>query len=244
MPFISLIYNEILYKPLFNGLIFLYNNLPGHDFGIAIIVLTALIRLLFYPLFQKSMKAQKEMSELQPKIKEAQVKYKNDKEKQARVLMELYKEHKVNPMSGCLPLIIQIPILFAFFQVLRTGLDPARLSGLYKFVENPGAISSMFLGVVDLAIPNVVLAFLTGLTQFIQAKMMSPKNSALPSQKSDFATAMNKQMTYFMPIFIFLIALKFPAGLALYWTVLNIFGVGQQYFIQKKGSLPKNKTAS
>ena len=164
MSFLSVIYQEILYKPLFNGLVFLYNNLPGHDFGVAIIVLTILIRLLFYPLFQKSMKAQKEMAELQPKIKEVQTKYKNDKEKQARALMELYKEHKVNPMGGCLPLIIQIPILFAFFQVLRTWLDPARLNGLYGFIKNPGIINSMFLGAVNLANPNVILAFLTGIT--------------------------------------------------------------------------------
>lgn len=241
MSFLSVIYQEILYKPLFNGLVFLYNNLPGHDFGVAIIVLTILIRLLFYPLFQKSMKAQKEMAELQPKIKEVQTKYKNDKEKQARALMELYKEHKVNPMGGCLPLIIQIPILFAFFQVLRTGLDPARLNGLYGFIKNPGIINSMFLGAVNLANPNVILAFLTGITQFIQAKMMSPKNPIAASGKSDFATAMSKQMTYVMPVFIFLIALKFPAGLALYWTVLNIFGITQQYFLQKpKASLNKD----
>ena len=187
------------------------------------------------------MKAQKEMAELQPKIKEVQTKYKNDKEKQARALMELYKEHKVNPMGGCLPLIIQIPILFAFFQVLRTGLDPARLNGLYGFIKNPGIINSMFLGAVNLANPNVILAFLTGITQFIQAKMMSPKNPIAASGKSDFATAMSKQMTYVMPVFIFLIALKFPAGLALYWTVLNIFGITQQYFLQKpKASLNKD----
>lgn len=233
MSSISFIFNEILYRPLFNGLVFLYNNLPGHDFGIAIIILTILIRILFYPLFQKSIKAQKEMADLQPKIKEVQEKYKKDKEKQARAVMELYKEHKVNPLSGCLPILIQLPILYAFFQVLRTGLDPARLSGLYSFISNPGQLNPMFLGLVSLSKPNAVLAILTGITQFIQGKMVAPKNSANAS-KSDFASAMSTQMVYFMPVFIAFIALKLPAGLALYWTVLNLFGIAQQYFTIKK----------
>jgi len=207
--------------------------LPGHDFGIAIIILTILIRTLFYPLFQKSIKAQKEMADLQPKIKEVQEKYKKDKEKQARAVMELYKEHKVNPLSGCLPILIQLPILYAFFQVLRTGLDPSRLSGLYSFISNPGQLNPMFLGLANLSAPNAVLAILTGITQFIQGKMVAPKNSG-NANKSDFASAMSTQMVYFMPVFIAFVALKLPAGLALYWTVLNIFGIAQQYFVIKK----------
>lgn len=234
MASFSVIFNEVLYRPLFNGLVFLYNNLPGHDFGIAIVLLTILIRFLFYPLFKKSIKAQQEMALLQPKIKEVQEKYKNDKEKQARAMMELYKEHKVNPMSGCLPLLIQLPILFAFFQVLRTGLDPAMLDGVYRFIENPGQMNPVFIGLVDLSKPNVILAILTGLTQFIQGKMIAPKNSPGASGKSDFASTMSMQMTYFMPIFIAIIALKLPAGLALYWIVLNLFGIAQQYFMTKR----------
>lgn len=233
MATLTLIFDQALYRPLFNGLVFLYNILPGHDFGIAIIILTVLIRILFYPLFQKSIKAQKEMADLQPKIKEVQEKYKKDKEKQARAVMELYKEHKVNPLSGCLPILIQLPILYAFFQVLRTGLDPARLSGLYSFISNPGQLDPMFLGMVSLSAPNAVLAILTGITQFIQGKMVAPKN-APSANKSDFASAMSTQMVYFMPIFIAFIALKLPAGLALYWTALNLFGIAQQYFTIKK----------
>lgn len=233
MSTISLIFNEILYRPLFNGLVFLYNVLPWHDFGLAIIILTIFIRALFYPLFQKSIKAQKEMADLQPKIKEIQEKYKNDKEKQARAMMDLYKEHKVNPMSGCLPILIQLPILYAFFQVLRTGLDPERLNGLYLFIANPGQMNPFFLGMVDLSKPNVILAVLTGVTQFIQGKMMAPKNR-IASGKGDFSSALSTQMVYFMPVFIVLIALKLPAGLALYWTILNLIGIGQQYLLLKK----------
>ena len=148
--------------------------------------------------------------------------------------MELYKEHKVNPMSGCLPLLIQLPILYAFFRVLMTGLDPVRLDGVYRFIENPGQMNPVFIGLVDLSKPNVILAILTGLTQFIQGKMIAPKNSPGTSGKSDFASTMSMQMTYFMPIFIAIIALKLPAGLALYWIVLNLFGIAQQYFMTKR----------
>jgi len=233
MSTLSLIFDQVLYRPLFNGLVFLYNVLPGHDFGIAIIILTILIRILFYPLFQKSIKAQKEMADLQPKIKEVQEKYKKDKEKQARAVMEIYKEHKVNPLSGCLPILIQLPILYAFFQVLRTGLDPAKLNGLYSFINNPGILNPIFLGMVSLSAPNAVLAVLTGITQFVQGKMVAPKSSP-SANKSDFASAMSAQMVYFMPIFIAFIALKLPAGLSLYWTILNLFGIAQQYFTIKK----------
>jgi len=101
MGIISLLYNEILYRPLFNGLIFLYNIIPGHDFGVAIIILTVIVRAILYPFSQKMIKSQRELQLLQPKIKEIQQKYKDNKEKQSQALMELYKTHKVNPASGC-----------------------------------------------------------------------------------------------------------------------------------------------
>lgn len=237
---ISLIFNELLYRPIFNGLVFLYNIIPGHDLGIAIIVLTVLIRLALYPVFQKGIKSQKELAVLQPKIKELQKKYKNDKEKQARALMELYKEHKVNPMSGCLPMLIQLPILWAFFRVLITGLaDSAKLSLLYGFIGNPGVLNTMSMHLFDLTKPNYLLAFLAGATQFVQGKMLAPKSNPADG-KDDFASAMNKQMIYMMPVIIFLAALKMPAGLPLYWTTLNIFGIIQQY-LTVSGTIQKTK---
>jgi YidC/Oxa1 family membrane protein insertase len=218
----------------------LYNIIPGHDLGIAIIVLTVLIRLALYPVFQKGIKSQKELAVLQPKIKELQKKYKNDKEKQARALMELYKEHKVNPMSGCLPMLIQLPILWAFFRVLITGLaDSAKLSLLYGFIGNPGVLNTMSMHLFDLTKPNYLLAFLAGATQFVQGKMLAPKSNPADG-KDDFASAMNKQMIYMMPVIIFLAALKMPAGLPLYWTTLNIFGIIQQY-LTVSGTIQKTK---
>lgn len=236
MSIITLLYNEILYRPLFNALIFLYNVIPGHDFGVAIIALTLISRLILYPLNQKAIKSQKILAELQPKIKEIQQKYKNEKEKQGAAMMELYRAHKINPASGCLPFLVQFPILIALFSVFRSGLDPEKLNGLYGFVAHPGAINNMFLGLVNLAEKNYVLAVLAGALQFLQTKMMTPKASASAASAGDFSSMMNKQMLYFFPILTTFIAASLPAGLGLYWVAMTVFGIAQQYFVIKSNA--------
>jgi len=232
MNILSLLFNEVIYRPLFNGLIFLYNVLPGHDFGIAIIVLTVIIRIILYPLNQKAIKSQKEMQLIQPKVKEVQQKYKNNKEEQGKALMDLYKEHKINPASGCLPILVQLPILCGLFSVLRAGLNPEKLTQLYSFVARPEIINNTFLGILDLSQKSIILAILAGIAQFIQSKMLMPKTSA--SQSSDFSSVMNKQMVYFFPVFTVFIAASLPAGLGLYWVATTVFGIVQQYFVLKK----------
>lgn len=227
-------FHTILYEPLFNALIFLYNNIPGHDFGIAIILLTVVVRLVLFPLNSKAIRSQKELSVLQPKIKEIQEKFKGDKAAQSKELMKLYKEHGVNPMGGCLPMLIQFPVLIALYWVFINGLNPDKINGLYSFIAHPGTINPLFLGILDLSKSSGVLAILAGISQFIQTKMMikvKPKQNKNPG---DFSSMMSWQMTYFMPMFIVFIAWKFPAGLALYWVVTNIFSIGQQYFINRK----------
>ncbi len=135
MGTITAIFHAILYQPLFNALVLLYQYFPGHDFGIAVIILTVLIRILLYPLMFQSIKSQKILAELQPKIQEIQNKYKNDKEKQTKATMELYQKEKINPFGGCLPLLIQLPILIALFQVFSKGLLPESKFHM-KYVEN------------------------------------------------------------------------------------------------------------
>lgn len=231
------IFNEFLYRPLFNLLVFLYNIIPGSDVGLAIIGVTVLVKLVFWPLTTKSVKAQRSLQEVQPKIKEIQEKYKDNKEEQSKKLMEFYKENKVNPMSGCLPLLVQIPILIALYQVFLKGFDPNSLSVLYSFIHNPGSLDPFFLGWVDLSTPNKVLAILAGASQFWQAKTVAPKNSSLPGapKKSDeyMAQAISKQMLYFLPLFTVLISWQLPAGLALYWIVTTLFTIFQQYAIMR-----------
>ena len=232
MNIISLIFNEALYRPLFNGLIFLYNIIPLHDFGVAIILLTIIIRLVLYPLNQKAITSQKALGELQPQIKEVQAKYPTDKVKQSQALMELYKKNKINPASGCLPILIQLPILIALYQVFWNGLKPESLTALYSFIAHPAQVNPLFLGFMNLANSNYVLAILAGIFTFWQSKMMV---SFQPNagKGSDFSAAMNKQMAYFMPLFTVFIAWNLPAGLSLYWVVTTLAGILQQYLVIK-----------
>lgn len=232
------VFNQVLYYPLFNALIWLYNGIALQDLGVAILILTFLIRLLLFPLSQKAIRSQQAINKLQPKIKEIQKKCKGNKEEQAKQIMGLYKEHRVNPMAGCLPILIQFPILIALYRVFFSGLDPQKLSGLYGFIARPEALNVMFLGIVDLSGKSMVLAFIAGGLQFIQSKMMMSTQTV--KKGSDFASIMSKQMTYFMPAITVFIALNLPAALPLYWIAVTSFGIAQHYFTLR--SMKKAKT--
>jgi len=121
----------IFYQPLYNGLILIYNFIPGHDLGISIILLTLLIRFVLYPLNNLSIRSQKALQDIQPKIKQVQKEFANNKEQQAKELLKLYKEHKVNPFSSCLPLLIQLPFLIALFSVFKTGITDTAFADLF-----------------------------------------------------------------------------------------------------------------
>ena len=229
------IFNELLYRPLFNLLVFFYNT-AFSDIGLAIILLTLLIKAVFWPLSQKAIKSQKALQDLQPQIKALQEKYKDNKEEQARQLMALYKNNKVNPFSGCLPLIIQLPILIALYQVFLKGLHDGSLGMLYSFMNNPGVINPVSFGWIDLSQANRILAILAGLTQFWQAKMILPKKKLAGAPKSSdeyMAQAISKQTLYFLPVLTIIISWKLPAGLALYWLVTTLFTIIQQYAIMR-----------
>src|SRR4030042_3830852 len=212
------LFNLILCQPLFNALVFLYEHVPGHDFGIAIIILTAIVRFLLYPLMAQSIKSQKVLSELQPKLQEIQKRYADDKAKQAQATMEFYKKEKFNPFGGCLPLLVQLPILIALYQVFLRGFGPDRLGFLYSFVPNPGIINQTFLGLIDLSKGattqkkreklyvwgNIVLVLLAGISQFFQSKMLSPnqkKSQRREGQANQVANKVQKQMIYFFSLF-------------------------------------------
>lgn len=230
-------FQTLFYQPIFNLLIFLYNTVPGHDFGIAIILLTVIIKLLLLPLTKKQIKSQKALQDLQPKIEEIKKKHKDNKEAMGRAMMDLYKKDKVNPLSSCLPLLIQLPFLWAVFQVFRDGISNGSMDLLYSFVSKPEIINSVSLGIVDLSNPNVVLAVLAGAAQFWQVKMMSTKKPEIKTKGSkdeNMMAIMNKQMLYFMPVFTFFICLKFPGGLALYWLTTTILTVFQQMYVFKQ----------
>src|SRR3989344_7564892 len=152
------IFNELLYRPLFNATVLLYNLIPGQDFGLAIISLTIIIRIILFPLSVKALKSQKAIAKINPKTKELKEKHKNDQVAYNKAVMDLYKEHGVNPMAGCLPLIIQLPVIIALYRVFMAGFKPESLSALYGFVHNPGTIQMTSFGFLHLSGAQPVMA--------------------------------------------------------------------------------------
>ncbi|MEW6407420.1 MAG: YidC/Oxa1 family membrane protein insertase [Patescibacteria group bacterium] len=229
------LYHTLLFQPLLNLLIWLY-NLIG-DIGVAIILVTVLIRLILLIPSQKALKAQKTMQELQPKLDEIRKKYKDDKKKQSEEMMKFYQEKKINPLGSCLPMLIQLPILFALYSVFRKGLQADSMQFLYSFVERPEHINTMFLGFLDMLKPNAILAVVAGMLQFFQSKMMmkKQKSTALGSMPGlgNIGGMMSKQMTYLMPAMTVFIALSLPSGLALYWATTTAVAILQQWVIMR-----------
>ena len=245
MNAIGSVFNAIFFQPILNLLVWLYVTVPGQDIGIAIILLTIVIKLILYPLTHLQIKQQRAMQELQPKIEEIRKRLKDDKEKQAAELMELYKKDKVNPAASCLPLLIQLPVFIALFSALKTGLASHGLNMLYPFVPNPQTINTMFLGIFDLTKPNYVLAILAGLVQFWQTRQIlkppaatvtvAPEVAKSEGAKDESMTAiMNKQMTYMMPIMTVVIGFSLPGGLTLYWLTMSVLTVAQQWLVLRR----------
>ncbi|TSC95015.1 MAG: putative 60 kDa inner membrane insertion protein [Parcubacteria group bacterium Licking1014_1] len=234
--FLINIFDIFLYRPLFNFLVLLYNFLPGHDFGVAVILLTVIIRIILYPVSAKALSSQKILQKLQPEIQEIQKKHKDNKEKQAKEVFELYKKEKINPFNSLFLALIQLPILIALYRVFWLGLKPEELVNLYKFISNPVYINANFLGLADLSRPNWILALLAGILQFFQTKILMPQNSLAEKKGADFSQIMQKQMLYFFPALTVVILLNLPSAIGLYWTVSGIFSIVQQYFALKKNN--------
>ncbi len=226
----SFLYNELLWRPLFNGLIFFYTILPVADLGLSIIALTIIIRVILAPVLWKAQKAQKDLQLIQPEIKKIQSQFKNDKEGQGKALMEVYARHKVNPFSGCLLMFIQFPILIALLSVFQ-NFDASRLSYLYSFISHPGTINTISFGFLDLAKGNIALGVIAAITQYIQSKMTmveQPKDSV-----NSFAKSFQTQTLYIFPAMILLWSYTFPSALTLYWTIMNVLGIIQEIIMRR-----------
>ncbi|MBN2258941.1 MAG: membrane protein insertase YidC [Clostridiales bacterium] len=220
--------------PLGSILSFIFNF--THNYAISIIILTILIKVILFPLSISQIRSTKKMNEVQPKIKELQAKYKNDKEQLNIKTMELYKENKINPLSGCLPLIIQLPILFGLFAVLR---DPAQYVFDGSLELAAATMSQGFLWVKDLSMPDLISnVWPTGPSFLIALPGILPILSSISTyiQMATMSTTQNsttKTMAYTMPIMILWFGKSFASGLMIYWTVSNLFQMGQQYLINK-----------
>lgn len=249
------LFHILIHDPLYNALIFLYNTIAFEDFGLAIIGITILLKLILLPLSKKQIESQRQLQELQPKIKALQEKYKTDKEKQAKMLMEFYKEHKVNPFGGCLPLIVQLVFLLAIYNIflgisntLKDGNFMVEAAYLYPFIHNPGQIHTWFLSFLDLSKPSIWLAVVTAGFQYWQTKMLmqtkeasdkkiEKKKEVSEGEQPDFSQMMMKQMLIIGPVLTLVIGIQFQSGLILYWLVSTIFMIVQQKYVLMKENL-------
>lgn len=234
----------IFYRPIYNGLIFFASIMPFHDLGLAIILLTILIRTILLIPSQKSMKSQKKMQEIQPRLQKIKEQYKGDQQKIAAETMAIWKEAKVNPLGSCLPLLLQFPFLIALFYVIQGGLNPDNSFLLYAQYSNFTLhdISVNFFGILDLTKNNLyVLPIIIGALQFVQMKLSMAKTmKGAEKQKSEMNMA-NNMMMYIMPVMIAVFTAGLPAGVGLYWGISTIYGIIQQIYVNRDGGKDKNE---
>lgn len=233
----------ILLNPIFNTLLIIYAFLPGHDFGVAVIILTVIIRLILWPLVNKQLRHQKAMKDLQPEIAKLKKKAGGDRTKESQMMVELFKEKEINPFASLGLALVQFPILIALYFVLRDVLVPANIEQMaYGFVKELGPIKEIIahpdsfkptlLGLVDLAKPNVFLALLAGLAQFVQTRQITPHNTDAAGP----GAALGSNMALIFPVLTVVIAIRFPSALALYWIVSSLIAIYQQHRILSDGA--------
>jgi YidC/Oxa1 family membrane protein insertase len=214
---------DIIAQPLLKCLKFF--NRFTHNYGVDIIILTILIKLLFWPLTHKSYVSMQQMKKLQPKMQKIREKYKDDKEKMNQEVMQMYRTHKVNPVGGCLPMILQIPVFFALYRVLYCALA-IRHAHFWLWINDLAAPDRLYVGITIPYLGGLpVLTLLMGVSMFVQQKM-SPTTGDPRQEK----------MMLMMPVVFTVFFVNFPSGLGLYWLVNNVLSIGQQYYINKKAA--------
>jgi len=235
---ISTVFHAVFYNPIYNALVALVAFVPGSDVGVAIILLTIVIRLVLLPFSLSAARTQRAMKILEPKIKELKEKHKGDKEKEALETLALYKEAKVNPFASILTVFIQIPVLLAlYFVFLYEPFTTINTLRLYPFTPIPGAISLQFLGFIAVMGKSLTLAILAGVTQFMQAHLalsgtMKPSDTATGMQ-GDFQRVLSLQLKYVFPFLIATISYTTSGAIALYFITTNLAGSLQEWYVRK-----------
>lgn len=237
------IWNKLFYFPIYNALIFLMATVTFGDVGFAVILLTLIVKLILFPFSKKSIKSQIMLKKLDPELKKIKKDF-PDKQEQAKKTFALYKEYGVNPFSGCLLVIIQIPVIFGLYYAFYKGLAIGDVP-LYSFVHYPLNANSIFLGFFDLTEKSIIFAVLAGVTQFFQAHLMYPKKTKEekeqellegPKEKNfqeEMAKSMTMNMKYVLPVFIGFVAYQISAAVALYWIVSNIATIIQEWYVRR-----------
>lgn len=236
---ISGIFNTVFFNPIYNGLVFLLDTVPFIDVGIAVILVTIAVKLILFPFSLKMIKTQLAVKQLEPEITKLKEAHKDDRQEQARKTMALYKEKGVNPFSGFLLILIQIPVIFALYWVfLRGGLPEINTKILYSFISIPKDINMNFLGFIDVSSKSVLFALFAGVTQYFQIKfslpLMKARQGGKTTLKEDLARSFHIQMRYVMPVIVFAIAYTISAAVAIYWTTSNLFAIGQELYVKRK----------
>lgn len=234
---ISSFFNATFYNPIYNALVALVAFIPGGDVGVAVILVTIVIRLVLLPFSLSAARTQRAMKMLEPKIKELKETHKGNKEKEALETLALYREAKVNPFASILTVFIQIPVLLALYFVFYYEPFPAvNAARLYTFTTVPGTISLEFLGLISVAGKSLVLAALAGVTQFYQAHLalsgtMKPSNEK--GMQNDFQRIMGLQLKYVFPFLIAVISYTTSGAVALYFITTNIAGSLQEIYVRR-----------
>lgn len=238
----SFVWHTFFFDPIYNGLVFFIDVIPGGDVGLSIVAITLVVKFILLPLSLKASRMQKIVKELEPKMTEIKERHKDDREALARATMGVYKEAGINPFSGIFLMLLQIPIVIALYFSVSTGggIPLPGINGdlLYSFVPSPSTIDMIFLGFVNIAMNSWPLAVLAGATQFIHAKLSlptpEPKKEGVVSMKDDFARSMHLNMRYVLPVMIGVIAYTLSASVALYFTVSNLFAIAQELLIRRR----------
>ena len=225
-------FKTILYTPLFNLLVLFAWLTPGDSIGWGIIFVTIFVKLALWVPSAKAIRSPIQMSQYRDDIKEIQDKHKGDKAAQSKATMAFYKEKGINPLAGCLPLLIQLPVLIILYRVFIVGLGDFRGDLLYSFMPQIDSINIYFFG-LNLSEPSmIIMPLIAAGFQFAQSKHMMILNPP-PKNSKDPAANMQKQMLYMFPVITFFIARSFPAGLALYWATNAILSTIQQEVIRR-----------
>ncbi len=249
MAFMHYIFTTFFYAPLYNCLIFFISILPYHNVWVAVVLFTCIVKVILFPLSQKSIKTQFEMKKIEPELNEIKLKHKDNKTLQAEKTMQLYKERGINPFSGIFLMLLQLPVLLALYYIfLKGGLPKVDTTLVYSFTKIPDIININLFG-LSVFDKNTTFAVLAGLAQFFQMQITLPntpkkeKTSDKPDFKDELAKSMNMQMKYVMPIIIFFIARGFPIVVALYLITSSLFAIGQELYVRKNGTalVPVNK---
>lgn len=237
----AFLFHNFFYAPLYNGLILFINVTPFHNVGLAVILFTCIIKIILFPLSQKSVKTQFEMKQIEPEINEIKIKYKDNKQVQAEKTMQLYKDKNINPFAGIFLMLLQFPILIALYWVfLKGGLPEIDPTSIYSFTKIPDVINMSLFG-ASVADKNIIFAIIVAVAQFLQMQITIPKIKKIDGKDDkkinftdELSKSMNTQMKYIMPIIMFFIAKSFPIVVSLYLITSSLFAIGQELYIRNK----------